>query len=188
MLRHSWDRIYLHIYIYVCACVSFLTMTSSDTFNTFTNLFLCTCVCVRLPKIPETRGRRGKLIVFETTDIDTSSIPYQHKERETARYIWCDVMWCNAMVMWWQKSIYNILTSNSYCFPLRMLHILIACHFSSLMIIHFTFFFLRMSGPTLLGCTLHPMTWLIFSHFLPIPARSVALTISTLIPLPPISV
>lgn len=41
----------------------------------------------RLPKIPETRGRRGKLIVFETTDIDTSSIPYQHKERESARYV-----------------------------------------------------------------------------------------------------
>ena len=41
---------------------------------------------VRLPKIPETRGRKGKLIVFETTDIDTSVIPYRHKEREAARY------------------------------------------------------------------------------------------------------
>ena len=79
----------LHLFacVYTCVCVSFLTMTSSYPFSRFTNLFLCTCVCFRLPKIPETRGRRGKLIVFETTDIDTSSIPYQHKERETARYI-----------------------------------------------------------------------------------------------------
>lgn len=39
----------------------------------------------RLPKIPETLGRKGRQIVFESTDIDTSTIPYQHKERETAR-------------------------------------------------------------------------------------------------------
>jgi hypothetical protein len=38
-----------------------------------------------LPKIPETLGRKGRQIVFESTDIDTSTIPYQHKERETAR-------------------------------------------------------------------------------------------------------
>ena len=30
-------------------------------------------------------GRKGRQIVFESTDIDTSTIPYQHKERETAR-------------------------------------------------------------------------------------------------------
>jgi ATP-dependent RNA helicase DDX55/SPB4 len=40
---------------------------------------------LRLPKIPETRGVRGRAIVFESTDINTSTIPYKHKEKEQAR-------------------------------------------------------------------------------------------------------
>ena len=40
---------------------------------------------LRLPKIPETRGRKGKPILFTSTEIDTSTIPYRHKEREHAR-------------------------------------------------------------------------------------------------------
>jgi hypothetical protein len=40
---------------------------------------------LRLPKIPETRGERAKSIVFESTPIDTSTIPYKHKEKEAAR-------------------------------------------------------------------------------------------------------
>lgn len=40
---------------------------------------------LRLPKIPETRGLRGRKIQFETSPIDTSTIRYLHKEREKAR-------------------------------------------------------------------------------------------------------
>jgi ATP-dependent RNA helicase DDX55/SPB4 len=40
---------------------------------------------LRLPKIPETRGVKAKSIVFESTAIDTSTIPYRHKEKEAAR-------------------------------------------------------------------------------------------------------
>jgi hypothetical protein len=40
---------------------------------------------LRLPKIPETRGVKGKPIDFEITNIDTSTIPYPHKEQEEAR-------------------------------------------------------------------------------------------------------
>ena len=40
---------------------------------------------LRLPKIPETRGKKGKPIVFENTNIDTSKIPYLHKDKEKAR-------------------------------------------------------------------------------------------------------
>lgn len=40
---------------------------------------------LRLPKIPETRGVRGRAIVFESTDVNTSAIPYKHKEKEQAR-------------------------------------------------------------------------------------------------------
>lgn len=40
---------------------------------------------LRLPKIPETRGKKGKPIVFETSPVDTSTIPFLHKEKEKAR-------------------------------------------------------------------------------------------------------
>jgi ATP-dependent RNA helicase DDX55/SPB4 len=40
---------------------------------------------LKLPKIPETRGVKGKPVVFETTKCDTSKIPYRHKEKEAAR-------------------------------------------------------------------------------------------------------
>lgn len=40
---------------------------------------------LRLPKIPETRGVKGRPIVFETTPINTSTIPYRHEEKEKAR-------------------------------------------------------------------------------------------------------
>lgn len=40
---------------------------------------------LRLPKIPETRGVKGKPIIFETSTIDTSKIEYLHKEKEIAR-------------------------------------------------------------------------------------------------------
>lgn len=40
---------------------------------------------VRLPKIAETRGVKGKPILFETDPIDTSTIPYKHPEKEKAR-------------------------------------------------------------------------------------------------------
>ena len=40
---------------------------------------------LRLPKIPETRGVKGKPIKFEITNIDTSKVPYKHKEQELAR-------------------------------------------------------------------------------------------------------
>lgn len=40
---------------------------------------------LRLPKIPETRGVKGKPIDFEITNVDTSKIPYTHKEQEQAR-------------------------------------------------------------------------------------------------------
>lgn len=40
---------------------------------------------LRLPKIPETRGVKGREIVFDTIKIDTSLIPYRHLEREEAR-------------------------------------------------------------------------------------------------------
>lgn len=40
---------------------------------------------LRLPKIPETRGVKGKPIVFEITNVDTSKIPYLHREQEEAR-------------------------------------------------------------------------------------------------------
>jgi len=40
---------------------------------------------LRLPKIPETRGVKGKPIEFEITNIDTSTVPYLHKEQEEAR-------------------------------------------------------------------------------------------------------
>ena len=40
---------------------------------------------LRLPKIPETRGVKGKPIDFEITNVDTSLIPYTHKEQEEAR-------------------------------------------------------------------------------------------------------
>lgn len=40
---------------------------------------------LRLPKIPETRGVKGKPIVFEITNVDTSKIAYIHKEQEEAR-------------------------------------------------------------------------------------------------------
>ena len=40
---------------------------------------------LRLPKIPETRGVMGSKIVFETTYVDTTKIPYKHKEKEKAR-------------------------------------------------------------------------------------------------------
>lgn len=40
---------------------------------------------LRLPKIAETRGVKGKPIVFETDPTDTATIPYHHKEKEQAR-------------------------------------------------------------------------------------------------------
>lgn len=40
---------------------------------------------LRLPKIPETRGVKGKPIDFETSPVDTSLIPYRHREKEQAR-------------------------------------------------------------------------------------------------------
>lgn len=40
---------------------------------------------LRLPKIPETRGVKGKPIVFDKSNIDTSTISYKHKEKEQAR-------------------------------------------------------------------------------------------------------
>jgi ATP-dependent RNA helicase DDX55/SPB4 len=40
---------------------------------------------LRLPKIPETRGKKLIPIVFENTEINTSTIPYRHKEKEIAR-------------------------------------------------------------------------------------------------------
>jgi len=40
---------------------------------------------LRLPKIPETRGVRGRPIDFVTVAVDTSSIPYRHREKEQAR-------------------------------------------------------------------------------------------------------
>ncbi len=40
---------------------------------------------LRLPKIPETRGIRGRTIQFETSDVDTSKIKYLHKQKEIAR-------------------------------------------------------------------------------------------------------
>lgn len=40
---------------------------------------------LRLPKIPETRGVKGKPIVFEATKIDTSKIKYKDKQQEKAR-------------------------------------------------------------------------------------------------------
>lgn len=40
---------------------------------------------LRLPKIAETRGVKGRPIVFDTDPIDTSSIPYRHPEKEKAR-------------------------------------------------------------------------------------------------------
>lgn len=40
---------------------------------------------LRLPKIAETRGVRGRPIDFEACPIDTSLIPYRHREKEEAR-------------------------------------------------------------------------------------------------------
>lgn len=40
---------------------------------------------LRLPKIAETRGVKGKPIVFETDALDTSTIAYKHTEKEAAR-------------------------------------------------------------------------------------------------------
>jgi ATP-dependent RNA helicase DDX55/SPB4 len=40
---------------------------------------------LRLPKIAETRGVKGKPIVFDTDRTDTSTIPYKHSEKEKAR-------------------------------------------------------------------------------------------------------
>ncbi len=40
---------------------------------------------LRLPKMAETRGVKGKPIVFDTDPIDTSTIPYRHHEKEQAR-------------------------------------------------------------------------------------------------------
>jgi ATP-dependent RNA helicase DDX55/SPB4 len=40
---------------------------------------------LRLPKMAETRGVKGKPIVFDTDPIDTSTIPYRHHEKEHAR-------------------------------------------------------------------------------------------------------
>lgn len=40
---------------------------------------------LRLPKIPETRRKKGKPIVFENSDVNTSLIPYHHVEKEQAR-------------------------------------------------------------------------------------------------------
>lgn len=40
---------------------------------------------LRLPKIPETRGARGASIDFQTSPINTATIPYRHKEKEAAR-------------------------------------------------------------------------------------------------------
>jgi ATP-dependent RNA helicase DDX55/SPB4 len=40
---------------------------------------------LRLPKIPETRGIKGKPIRFDSTKVNTSQIPYRHKEKEEAR-------------------------------------------------------------------------------------------------------
>lgn len=40
---------------------------------------------LRLPKIPETRGVRGRPVLFDSAPIDTSTIPYRHQERELAR-------------------------------------------------------------------------------------------------------
>jgi len=42
---------------------------------------------VKLPKIPETRGKMGAAIKFETTYCDTSAIPYKHKDKEKARQV-----------------------------------------------------------------------------------------------------
>ena len=42
---------------------------------------------LRLPKIPETRGKMGASIKFESTYIDTSTIPYKHKDKEKARQV-----------------------------------------------------------------------------------------------------
>lgn len=40
---------------------------------------------LRLPKMAETRGVKGKPIIFDTDPIDTSTIPYRHHEKEQAR-------------------------------------------------------------------------------------------------------
>jgi ATP-dependent RNA helicase DDX55/SPB4 len=40
---------------------------------------------LRLPKIPETRGKKGKPIIFENAEVDTSKIAYRHKVKEQAR-------------------------------------------------------------------------------------------------------
>ena len=40
---------------------------------------------LRLPKIAETRGVRGRPIDFEACPTDTSMIPYRHREKEEAR-------------------------------------------------------------------------------------------------------
>ncbi len=40
---------------------------------------------VKLPKIPETRGKLGASIRFETTYMDTSTVPYKHVQKEKAR-------------------------------------------------------------------------------------------------------
>jgi hypothetical protein len=60
----------------------FFHLSILPLFLTFVLSYLLNTLIFRLPKIPETLGRQ---IVFESTDIDTSTIPYQHKERETAR-------------------------------------------------------------------------------------------------------
>ena len=40
---------------------------------------------LRLPKIAETRGVRGRPIDFQASPVDTSLVPYRHKEKEQAR-------------------------------------------------------------------------------------------------------
>jgi hypothetical protein len=40
---------------------------------------------LRLPKIPETRGVKGRPVVFEMSSVDTSKVPYAHREKEQAR-------------------------------------------------------------------------------------------------------
>ncbi len=42
---------------------------------------------LKLPKIPETRGKMGARIVFEQAYVDTSKIAYKHNEKEKARKI-----------------------------------------------------------------------------------------------------
>jgi len=42
---------------------------------------------VKLPKIPETRGKMGAAIRFEQTYCDTSAIQYKHKDKEKARQV-----------------------------------------------------------------------------------------------------